>query len=162
VRYPHEALLFKQALQELSGFLISLLLNLAVLLFFGVRPSWMMALFPLMILPLFFLGTGLGLLLALVKVVASDLDRAFTVGLGLCLYITPVIYAPQTKSRTLQKIIEYNPLTYLIGAVRDAMIYGKVQDFDRFLICSAASILVFLFAWRIFYVSEEIIIEKMV
>jgi lipopolysaccharide transport system permease protein len=162
VRYPHEALLFKQALQELANFLISLLLNLVVLLIFGVHPSWMMLLFPLLVLPLFFLGAGLGLLLAVIKVVASDVDRVFGVFLGLCIYVTPIVYAPKTKNAVLQAIINWNPLTYLIGTVRDATIYGRVSYWDKYFIAGGGALLIFLLAWRFFYLSEEMIIEKMI
>ena len=162
VRYPHEALLFKQALQEFTNFSISLLVNICVLLIFGVHPSWMMLLFPLFVLPLFFLGAGLGLLMAVIKVVASDLDRIFSLILGFCIYITPIIYAPKTKNQTLQTVINYNPLTYLIGAARDATIYGKVSYWDRYFIAAGAATIFFLIAWRLFYGSEEMIIEKMI
>jgi lipopolysaccharide transport system permease protein len=162
VRYPHEALLFKQALQEFTNFSITLLVNLFVLLIFGVHPSWMMLLYPVLILPLFFLGAGLGLLFAVIKVVASDIDRAFSILLGFCIYITPVIYAPKTKNQILQTVINYNPLTYLIGTVRDATIYGKVSYWDRYLVAGGISLMFFLFAWRLFYNSEEMIIEKMI
>jgi lipopolysaccharide transport system permease protein len=162
VRYPHEALLFKQALQEFTNFSIALVLNLFVLLAFGVHPSWMMILYPVLILPLFFLGAGLGLLLAVVKVVATDIDRGFSVVIGLAIYVTPVIYAPKTKNPLLQTIINYNPLTYLIGTVRDATIYGKITHLDRYLAAAFCAFIFFLLAWRLFYVSEEMIIEKMI
>jgi lipopolysaccharide transport system permease protein len=162
VSYPHEVLLFKQGLQEFTNFVISLLLNLFVLLVFGVHPSWKIVLFPVLILPLFFLGAGFGLLLALIKVVASDLDRAFMVLIGLCIYITPVIYAPKTKNQVLQMIINYNPLTYLIGTVRDTIIYGRFSFLERYLVAGGIALVFFLFSWRIFFLSEEIIIEKMI
>jgi lipopolysaccharide transport system permease protein len=161
VKYPHEALLFKQVLQEFTNFSISLLLNLAVLLFYGVHPSWMMLLLPFLVLPLFFLGSGIGLLLALVKIVASDIDRIATVILGLCIYVTPVIYSPQTKNHVLQTIINFNPLTYLIGTIRDVTIYGSFTHLKQFLIATAGALAFFLISWRLYYVSEELVIEKM-
>jgi len=161
VKYPHEALLFKQGLQELSNFAISLLLNVVVFVCFGVTPSWKLILLPIALLPLFLLGAGLGLLLAVIKVVVSDLERAFTVLLGFCIYITPVIYSPRTKNLILQKIIAINPLTYLIGTARDLMIPRSSLHYPEFAIASGLSLAVFLIGWRLFYLSEEMIIEKM-
>ena len=58
VKYPHEALLMKQTAQHLAGFIITFAINIIVLLIFHVVPSPWIVLFPLLILPLFFLGVG--------------------------------------------------------------------------------------------------------
>jgi ABC-type polysaccharide/polyol phosphate export permease len=62
----------------------------------------------------------------------------------------------------LQAIINWNPLTYLIGTVRDATIYGRVSYWDKYFIAGGGALLIFLLAWRFFYLSEEMIIEKMI
>jgi lipopolysaccharide transport system permease protein len=85
-----------------------------------------------------------------------------TFAMGLLMDITPVIYSDKVIDPLLQTIIKWNPLTYLIGAVRDSMIYGKIEHFDRFLISSGVSLLFFLVTWRLFYISEEKVIEKMI
>jgi ABC-type polysaccharide/polyol phosphate export permease len=108
------------------------------------------------------LGAGIGLISSVISVVASDIQKAITFAMGLLMYVTPVIYSDKVSNPLLQKIIKWNPLTYLIGAVRDSMIYGKIDHFDRFMIASGISILFFLITWRLFYISEEKVIEKMI
>ena len=54
VNYPHEVLLFKQTAEHLANFLIAFVMNIAVLVAFGVIPSWGIVFFPLVVLPLFF------------------------------------------------------------------------------------------------------------
>ena len=46
VNYPHEALLFKQTAQILANFLIGFVMNIIVLIAFGVVPSWQIIFFP--------------------------------------------------------------------------------------------------------------------
>lgn len=162
VKYPHEALLFKQMAQQLANFAITFLLNLAVLLVFRVLPSWKIVFFPVLILPLFFLGAGLGLVISVVGVVLSEIQSGVNIVMGLLIYVTPVIYAPTFKNPVLQSIIKWNPLTYLISVPRDIIIYGRIEHFDRFMITSLLSLLVFVFSWRLFFVSEEKVIEKMI
>jgi len=162
VNYPHDALLAKQVLLQLANFLISFLLNILVLLFFGVTPSWMIVLFPILILPLFFLGSAIGLIIALVSVVAPDVNRGINFLIGLVMYVTPVIYSPNVSNPTLRIIIKYNPLTYLIGGCRDAIIYGHIAHFGYYLLFSFCTLVLFLVSWRFFYVSEQKIIEKMI
>jgi lipopolysaccharide transport system permease protein len=162
VKFPHEALLIKQTAQHLANFLITFIVNMIVLLIFGVVPHWMTILFPILILPLFFLGAGIGLIVSVIGVVATDLQKGFDFVLGLVLYITPVIYSPNVNNIFLQKVIKWNPLTYLIGGVRDLIIYGRIEHLDRFMLASVFALLIFMISWRLFFVSEYKVIEKMI
>lgn len=162
VKFPHEALLIKQTAQHLANFLITFIVNMIVLLIFGVVPHWMTILFPILILPLFFLGAGIGLIVSVIGVVATDLQKGFDFVLGLVLYITPVIYSPNVNNIFLQKVIKWNPLTYLIGGVRDLIIYGRIEHLDRFMLASVFALLIFMISWRLFFVSEDKVIEKMI
>jgi len=162
VNYPHDIMLVKQTLQVFSNFLITFAINIVVLLAFGVVPSWMIILFPILIIPMALLGASIGLMTSLIAIVTPDLTRAISFVMGLLMYITPVIYSPNVENELLQQVIKYNPLTYLVGGVRDAIIYGKIDHFDLFLYSSAGSIVLFLISWRIFYVAEEKVIERMI
>jgi lipopolysaccharide transport system permease protein len=162
VNYPHDALLIKQTLLQLVNFLISFFVIIIVLIVFGVTPSWMLVLLPLLILPLFFLGSAIGLIISLITVVSPDIQRAVNFVLGLVMYITPVIYSPKVNNPTLQVIIKYNPLTYLIGGCRDAIIYGRIDHLGYFLLFSFITLILFLISWRLFYVTELRVIEKMI
>lgn len=162
VKYPHEALLIKQTAQQLATFLLSLIVNLAVLVLFGVIPSWKIIFFPVLILPLFFLAAGLGLVVSVVNVVATDLGKGFNVLMSMLMFVTPVIYSPKFENPLLQKIITWNPLTYLVGDVRDIVIYGKIAHWDRFVLSSLFALIVFMFSWRLFFISEDKVIEKMI
>lgn len=162
VKYPHEALLAKQTAQHLANFLLGFVLNIIILIAFGVMPSWKIIFFPLAILPLFFLGAGIGLVISVINVVAVDLTNGFNFIFGLLMYVTPVIYSSKIGNGTLQTIMKYNPLTYLVGNVRDMIIYGRFDNPDRFIYATLLSLAVFLFSWRLFYISEEKVIEKMI
>lgn len=162
VKFSHDALLAKQILLQLANFIITFAITLIVLLIFGVIPSWMIILLPILIIPMMLLGAAIGLLSSVISVVASDIQKGIGFVMGLLMYVTPIIYSPDVKSPVLQNIIKWNPLTYLIGGVRDSVVYGRIEHFDRFLISSCISFVLFLFAWRIFYVTEEKVIEKMI
>jgi len=162
VNYPHEALLFKQTAQHLANFLIAFIMNIIVILLFGVIPSWEIIFFPLVVIPLFFLGAAFGLFVSMLSIVAVDIDKIVTMGFGLLLYITPVIYSDKVDSKFVQLIIKWNPLTYLVCSARDIIIYGRLYDTTGYFICAGISLLLFLISWRLFYVSEDKIIERMI
>ena len=162
VNYPHEALLFKQVAQQLANFSISFGLNIAILIIYGVALNWRMVFFPFVILPLFFLGAAIGLIASMISVVAFDVSRVMNMLIGLLLYITPVIYADSVSNPFVQAVIKWNPLTYLVCSARDIIVYGRVYGPAGYAICSGISIVLFLISWRLFYVSENKLIERMV
>jgi len=162
VNYPHEALLFKQVAQQLANFSIGFGLNIFVLLAFGVVPSWKVILLPLIVLPMFFLGSALGLIVSMLSVVAFDLNRGINMIMGLLLYITPVIYSDKIENPIVQILIKWNPLTYLVCSARDIIIYGRLYEPTGFAICAGLALLLFLISWRLFYVSEHNLIERMI
>ncbi len=162
VNYPHEALLLKQVMIQMANFTLSFLMVLAVLLFFQVIPSWKIVLFPIVILPLFFLGTSIGLCISIISVVFPDLERVAVFLTGLVMYITPVIYSQDVSDPLLSSIIKYNPLTYLIGGARDCVIYGRIDNIGVFIGIGLFTFLMFLVSMRLFYVTEQRVVEKMI
>lgn len=162
VNYPHEALLFKQLANQLANYTIGFAMNLVVLLAFKVVPSWGLFLLPLVALPLFFLGAALGLIISMIAVVAYDVSRFVEMGMSVLMYTTPIIYGPNISSGLVQTINRWNPLTYLVCSCRDMIIYGKLYHPKGYFIAASLSLLAFLISWRLFYVSEDKIIERMV
>lgn len=162
VNYPHEALLFKQIAQFLAGFLITFVMNIVGLLVFKVVPSWGLFLFPVVALPLLFLGVALGLIVAMIAVVAVDLDTFIGIGMRLLMLATPLIYSDQVQNPYLQAAIKWNPLTYLVCSCRDIIIYGRLYHPTGYFISAAVAFVAFMISWRLFYVSEDRLIERMV
>ncbi len=162
VNYPHEVLLFKEVAHKLANFLIGFGMNIVVLLVFKVIPSWKIVLLPLVTLPMFFLGAALGLIVAMISVVAFDLNRIINIFMGLLLYSTPVIYSDKIPSQFVQFLIKWNPLTYLVCSARDIIIYGRLYNPMGYAICTGGALLLFLLSWRLFYVSEHQLIERMI
>mgnify|MGYP006279844429 FL=1 len=162
VNFPHEALLFKQTAQQLADFSVAFAMTMIVLLVFGVMPSWGTLLLPLVALPLFFLSAAVGLIVAMVGVVAVDITRMINVGLGLLMFITPVIYSDKFDNPAVQAIAKWNPLTYLICSCRDMILYGRLYEPVGYFICAAGSLIAFTLAWRVFYVSEHKLVERMI
>jgi lipopolysaccharide transport system permease protein len=162
ISYPHEALLFKETAQHLANFLITLLINIIVLFSFSVIPSWKIFFFPLVALPLFFLGAAIGLIFAMISIVAIDINRIVELGMGFLMYLTPVIYSGSIKNAYVQEIIKWNPLTYLVCSARDIIIYGRLYDPGGYFLCAALSLLLFMISWRLFFISENKIIERMI
>lgn len=162
VNYPHEALLFKQVAQQLAEFLINFILNIIVLLVFNVVPSWKAIFLPLVILPLFFLGAAFGLIFSMISVISFDISKTINIIMGPLIFTTPVIYSDKVDNSFVQAIIKWNPLTYLVCSARDIIIYGRLYVPVGYVICAGFALVVFLISWRLFYVAESRLIERMI
>lgn len=162
VKYPHEALLFKQIAQQLATFTITVVMNVIAMLVFGVIPSPGLLLLPLVILPMILLAAAGGLVLSMISVVAMDVNLGINMSIGLLLYATPVIYVADQTPPFVQHLVRWNPLTYLVCSCRDIMLYGRLYHPLGYVVASALAVLAFLLSWRLFYVSEDRVIERMV
>jgi lipopolysaccharide transport system permease protein len=162
VRYPHEALLFKEIAQYMATFMVTFVVNLVLLAVFRVMPKWTIVFFPFSLLPLLFLGAALGLIMSLVSVVAYDVSRIVQLFFGFIMYLTPVIYMPNQVGGLLGHAIALNPLTYLVCAPRDLILYGRLEHPVVYTLSVLGAAGIFLVSWRFFYLSEDKIVERMV
>ena len=162
VNFHHEALVFKQGLQNLTNFGISLIINIVVMLSFGVMPTGFIVLVPLFIIPIFFLAASAGLMVSILSTLTSDVSRIASFFLSLLMFITPVIYDSSEKVVWLQQCNLYNPLTYLITAPRDLILTGTMSNPFYYIVSIVMAILLFMVALRFFYISEKKVIEKMI
>ncbi|MCB0565064.1 MAG: ABC transporter permease [Phaeodactylibacter sp.] len=161
-RFPHEVLVVERILVHLIRFSIPFLVNIVVLLLFGVRFTWLALLFPLTLLPLLILGMAIGLVVSLLRVVAVDIASLADHGINFLMFLTPVVYAPTIGIGWLSEAIRFNPLTYLIGFSRDVLTQGAFYEPAAWGICTALALLFFLFAVRFFVMSEPKVIERLI
>lgn len=158
--FPHIIIVIEKIIISTVNFLIPFLLSLVVLMYYNVSFTVTALLFPLALIPLMCLGTGLGLLFSVLKIVAVDFTTLFDNSLELLKYITPVVFAYTVNNITLQTIMSYNPLTYLINFPRSILLGQGFPDFELFIICSAGALLFLLFSFRFFTVSSPVVFEK--
>ena len=161
INFPHEVYLFEQNALQLVNFCILLVLNLVVMLVFGVVPSWKSLLLPLVLLPLFMAGSAIGLMASVFGAVTLDVRRGLDLTLGLMMWLSPIIYAPTVQPSILTRVAAYNPLTYLVCSARDIVLYGRLYDPSGFLWSTLLVLVLFLYACRVFYVAETRLVERM-
>lgn len=161
VKFSHEAILFKQMLLQLTNFLISFSLILIGISIFGSIPKWQSIFAPLAMIPIFFYGASIGLLMSMINVVAVDVTNLVNRIMTFLIYTAPIIYSPDIDNWFLQLINKWNPLTYIVVSMRDLFLYGRVYDWTGLLISTAIGFVAFMLVWRAFYVSEDKLIERM-
>ncbi|MCB0571603.1 MAG: ABC transporter permease [Phaeodactylibacter sp.] len=160
--FPREVLLAEKTLVHLINFSIPMVLNICVLLLFGVRFGWASLLFPLSLLPLLLLGLGIGMIVSVLRVVAVDICTMIDEGMKLLMFLTPIVYAPKIQAGWLSAFVQWNPLTYLIGFSRGLLTGDGFYHPLAYLLCSLGTALFFLAALAFFRATGKRVLERLV
>ncbi len=161
-RFPYEAFIVEKVIVHILRFVIPFVINIIVLLLFGVRFSWVALLFPLTLIPLLILGLSIGLVVSIFRVLLDDVAIFIDQAMGFLMFLTPVVYAPDIQIGFLSQLIHLNPLTYLVGFSRDVLIKGTFYEPGLWSICVLLTFIFFVITVRIFMIAEPRVIERLI
>ena len=161
-RIPKLALAVSSLAGLLYGILISMITMTIIFVVMGVTPTWWFLAYPLLVLPMVLLGTAMGLILSVLGSIARDLTPMASQTLALVMYITPVIYVHSTiQNAFVIKLIDWNPITYLVDVPRSLICLGRADNTDIFLYASLGTVILVVFGLRIFYLLEDLVAERL-
>ena len=117
--------------QVLSGFATGLLWFLLVLarsvaVFHEIH--WTVLLFPIIILPLFFITLGVAFFVSSLQVFLKDTRYVVTVLLQMLFYMTPVFYSLDRIPEKYRHWLQLNPLTSIVTELRKVFLFGELPD----------------------------------
>jgi lipopolysaccharide transport system permease protein len=123
VYFPRLIMPLSIVASNLVRFGVQMLLFLGMMIYFAVsgadfRPTWAIALFPLLVLLMALLGLGIGLIITAMTTKYRDLSFLVQFGVQLLMYMTTVIYPLSAAPEKYRWIIELNPMTAIIEAFR--------------------------------------------
>ena len=159
INLPREAFILSGMGQVLFSFSIKLILLVGIFVFYKVQVHWTIALLPIPLCGLLFLGTMLGVLLIPVGLLYKDIQSALLVATSGLVFLTPVAYPPSAGGM-LGKIMSINPITPLLMAAKDLVTRGIPANLTPFLIVMAFTFLFLLVGWVVYRLSLPIIIER--
>lgn len=159
INFPKISLVIAAMGQAIVEFLVRLLFIILLLIIYGVVPSFISVFLLVAILPIILLTLGIGFFLSLFAGVFRDVIHLVSFLTTLLLFLVPALYpAPQTGM--LAVINRWNPLSHLIIGCRDILISGVLLNSSGFLWSTVFSMFIFLISWRIFFISEPKIAER--
>ena len=159
INFPRETLILAAFGQAVFEFFIRTFLLAAGFALFHVAPHWTIVLIPLAIIPLCLFTIGLGLIFGLINGVLRDAGQIVTFLLTFWMFLTPVVYPASTKG-AMSILNVVNPVSPFVIAAQDLTSVGYLTQPVNYLIGSGVSLLIFLFAWRIFHLAEMRIAER--
>lgn len=161
-RIPKIALAIGSLSSVFYSTIISMLTMAIVFSLFGWAPSWFFLLYPLLVLPIIILGASIGLVLSILGSMARDLTALVIQAVSLLMYVTPVIYLYSTiKNPLVKRLIDINPMTYLVEIPRSIICLGTFDGFNSFILSACLIIALAFVALRIFYLLEDLVAERL-
>lgn len=145
--FPLETL----AWSVLGSALFHLLISTTVLLVFSVivrgALPWTILLFPLVVAAFLPFVAGMVWLFASLGVYLRDLKQAVGVITSALMFLAPIFYPKELISPDYRDFLYLNPLTIIVDASHDVLIWGRMPDFGLLGLYAIASC---LFAWFAF------------
>ena len=150
-------------ISSLTTHAIKLLIQFACLIVFwiyyliigqAVKPTFWALLFPLLILWIGLLGAGMGMIFSALTTKYRDLNHLLGFGLGLAMYITPVVYPLSEAPAQFSWLFYVNPVSAPIEMFR-IWFYGAGYVPPLMVLCSVAMTLLFLFFGLVLFSRNE-------
>ena len=97
------------------------------MIFFGI-PQITILLFPMVLIPLLLFTLGVSLALASLGVFLRDVAQIVSVITTALLFVSPIFFPVSALPEKFQTLIHLNPLTPVIEATREVLIFGEVPS----------------------------------
>lgn len=104
----------------------------------------------LTVLTLYVLTVGMGLALAALQVFIRDLEQALPTLFMFWFFLTPILYAPEMLPDQLARWLQFNPMTWWMGEIRNALLMGEVWPSAVLLALALGAGVVLWLGWRLF------------
>ncbi len=158
--FPREALILSGIIKWWFNVGIKLLIIIPALFLLGGTPDWHMVLVPLILVAILLIGTAIGLFIAPVGLLYTDVGRMIPVVLQFAMYVTPVVFAiPASGFAAILFRINFMTPVILNGRAWLVGSSGSMHT-ELALICGAALVLLFL-GWLLFRTTMSVLIERM-
>ncbi len=107
---------------KLLDFMISLLLLLAVMIYYGVVPTWNLLLLPFLVVIMIFIPAGIGMWLSALAIRFRDVKFAMSYIIRLLIYTAPILYSASSIPEAYRLLYSLNPIVGVIEGFRACLL----------------------------------------
>lgn len=109
-------------LAGLVDFSISLILLLLLMFYYNIVPTWNMLLFPLFVLLMVSISTGVGLWLSAMAIRFRDVKHALPFAIRMLMYSAPIVYSASSIPDKYRFFYSLNPIVSVIEGYRACLL----------------------------------------
>jgi len=125
--FPTEILAFTHLLSESFTHFVFFVILCVMLLVFGVNFEIARLIFIYYFGCMVVLLLGLGWMLSALQVFYRDIAQGLGIFLNLLFWATPIVWSPDLLPLEYAGWIAYNPIGYIVGGYRDALVFSQVR-----------------------------------
>ena len=107
---------------KLVDFLISIILLVFVIIYYGVHPSWSLLLFPVFCIMMILIPAGVGLWLSSMAIRFRDVKFAMPFVIRMLMYTAPIVYSASSIPEVYRLLYSFNPLVGVIEGFRACLL----------------------------------------
>lgn len=160
LNFPREALILAGVLKQVLNLAIKLVILVPAVMFFGVMPDWHLVLVPFALLATVMAGVAVGLLIAPVGLLYTDVGRVIPLLAQFFMYVTPVVFA-MPQGGFMAKVFAINPATPLVLTTRAWLTGFGTPMLGSFLVVVAASAGLLFIGALLYRLTLPILIERL-
>lgn len=112
---------------KLVDFVISLVILAAIMVYFGVVPTWNLLLLPVLLLAMIALPAALGMWLSALAIRFRDVKFAMPFVIRMLIYSAPILYSASSISETYRFWYSLNPIVGIIEGFRAALLGTPIE-----------------------------------
>ena len=158
VYFPRLIFPLTPILAKLVDFSISMMLIVAVMIYYRISPTWNLAYFPFLVVLMMIIPAGVGLWLSSLAIRYRDLKFAMPFMIRMLLYSAPIIYPASAIPEQYRFAYSLNPIVAVIEGYR-ACLLGTPIPWQYILPGSAVAILILIFGAMYFRKMERVFVD---
>lgn len=161
IYFPREVLVISACCTALMMTLLEFVVFGAFMIIFGAQPTYLIILFPIVLLVEFMLALGISLAIASMNVRYRDIQWIWAVVMQVGFFMTPIMYSFTVfGSSPFVPLLEFNPIGVIMGMLRGVLIYGTLPALNDVAYVAIITIVSLLIGWLIFRKLEPSFAEE--
>jgi lipopolysaccharide transport system permease protein len=127
IYFPRVLFPLTPILAKLVDFSISLVILVGVMIYYQIAPTWNLLLFPVLVLAMMLVPTGIGMWLAALAIRYRDVRFAMTYIIKLLIYSAPIVYSASKISPDVRFWYSMNPIVAVIEGFRSCLLGTPIE-----------------------------------
>jgi lipopolysaccharide transport system permease protein len=158
VYFPRLIFPLTSVLAKLVDFSISLMLVMAVMIYYQVSPTWNLVYLPLLVLLMMIVPSGVGLWLSALAIRYRDVKFAMPFIIRMLIYSAPILYSASAIPDQYRFLYSLNPIVAVVEGFR-ACLLGLPMPWEFILPGSLVAVLVLMFGAVYFRRMERVFVD---
>lgn len=161
INFPLSSLIFASTISSLITFLFNLVIFFVFLLFAGVNIGIEALFFPVYLIEMFLIASGVVFFLSTLYIYFRDLKHIWEICLQIGFWLTPIIYPISIIPFEYHSFVFLNPWARIIEYSRDIFIRHNIPSLYLNTILFLATIVIFTLGLAVFKTQESKIAERL-